>query len=59
MPGRVKMAPATTTPEAEPMDWIITCCCRTFFLLTIAEAPMARIVMGMAASNTWPIFRPR
>jgi len=58
-PGTVKMAPATTRPEAEPMDWIITFCCSAFFFFRALLRPIARIVIGIAASKTWPIFRPR
>ncbi len=59
MPGSVKMAPATTTPDAAPIDWIITFCCSEFFLPSQLLRPIARIVIGIAASNTCPIFRPR
>ena len=57
--GRVKMAPATTRPEAAPIDWMMTFSRMVLFLLNSGETPTAMMAMGMAASNTWPIFSPR
>ena len=57
--GSVKMAPATITPEQDPMLWIITFCPRAFFFLSAELRPTAMMAMGMAASNTWPTFSPR
>ena len=54
----VKTAPATITPEEAPMDWMITFCPNAFFFLKAADAPTAMMEMGMAASNTCPIFNP-
>ncbi len=57
--GRVKMAPATITPEQAPMDWMMTFCPKGFFFLSAPENPTAMMAMGIAASNTWPTFSPR
>ena len=59
MAGSVKMAPATTAPEQAPMLWMMTFSRRAFERLAAALTPTAIIAMGMAASNTWPTFRPR
>ena len=57
--GKVKMAPATITPELAPMDWMITFSPNAFLRLAALDTPTAMIAMGMAASNTCPIFSPR
>jgi hypothetical protein len=54
----VNIAPATITPELDPMDWMITFWPSAFLILKTAESPTARMAMGMAASNTCPILRP-
>ena len=59
MAGKVKMAPATTAPEQAPIDWIMTFSPRAFLRLAAADTPTAMMAMGIAASNTWPTFRPR
>ena len=53
------MAPATTTPEAPPIDWIITFSPKAFFLFVAAYKPTAIIAIGIAASKTCPILSPR
>ena len=57
--GRVKMAPATITPEQAPIDWMMTFSPRAFFLPAAEDSPTAMIEIGIAASNTCPIFSPR
>ena len=57
--GKVKMAPATTTPLLAPIDWIITFSPSAFLRLKAPDNPTAIMAMGMAASNTWPTFNPR
>ena len=57
--GRVKMAPATITPELAPMDWIMTFSPNAFLRLAAPYTPTAIIAIGMAASNTCPTFNPR
>ena len=59
MAGRVKMAPATTAPLQPPILWIITFCGRPCLRPRAPVRPTAMMAMGMAASNTWPTFRPR
>ena len=51
-PGMVKIAPATMTPDAAPMDCTITFSERAFLRLVSEEYPTAKMAMGMAASNT-------
>ena len=53
------MAPATTAPEHPPMLWMMTFWARESFFLSAPVSPTAMMAMGMAASNTWPTFRPR
>ena len=57
--GKVKIAPATITPEQAPMDWIITFSPNAFFRLAAPDSPTAIMAIGMAASNTWPTFKPK
>ena len=57
--GRVKIAPATITPEQAPMDWMITFSPNAFLRLAAPETPTAIMAIGMAASNTWPTFNPK
>ena len=57
--GKVKIAPATITPEEEPMDCINTFSPKAFFRLVRLDKPTAIMAIGMAASKTWPIFNPR
>ncbi len=57
--GNVKMAPATITPEHAPMLWIITFWPSAFFFFNAELRPTAMMAIGIAASNTWPTFRPR
>ena len=52
MAGRVKMAPATITPELAPMDWMITFSDSGLLRLAMVEIPTAMMAIGMAASNT-------
>ena len=59
MAGRVKMAPATTAPEQAPMLWMMTFSPKAFLRFLAVDAPTAMMAMGMAASNTWPTFRPK
>ena len=59
MAGRVKMAPATTTPEQAPMLWTMTFWPRPPCLPRAPVRPTAMMAMGMAASNTCPTFSPR
>ena len=59
MAGRVKMAPATMTPEQAPIDWMMTFSPSAFFRFEAVDTPTAMMAMGMAASNTWPTFSPR
>ncbi len=58
-PGSVKIEPATISPEAAPID-----CTMTFSRIvdlrgSATPIPTARIAIGIAASKTWPTFRPR
>ena len=57
--GSVKMAPATIMPEQAPMLWIMTFSPRGSFRWVAPATPTAMMVMGMAASNTWPTFKPK
>ena len=57
--GSVKMAPLTIMPEQAPMLWIMTFSPSGSLRWAAPLTPMAMIVMGMAASKTWPTFRPR
>ena len=57
--GKVKMAPATITPEQAPMDWMMTFSPNAFLRLAAPDTPTAMMAMGMAASKTCPTFRPR
>ena len=41
------------------MDWMMTFCPSAPFFLKALDRPTARMAIGMAASNTWPTFRPR
>ena len=50
--GKVKMAPATITPELAPIDWISTFSDNGLFLLAMVEIPTAMIAIGIAASKT-------
>ena len=50
--GIVKIAPATITPEAAPIDCIITFSPKAFFLLKSVDNPTAMIAIGIAASKT-------
>ena len=50
--GKVKIAPATTTPDDAPIDWIITFSPNEFFLFIADDSPTAIIAIGIAASNT-------
>ena len=59
MAGRVKIAPATTTPEQAPMLWMMTFCPRPPFFPRAPVTPTAMMDMGIAASKTWPTLRPR
>lgn len=59
MAGRVKIAPATMTPEQAPMLWIMTFCPRPPFFPRAPVRPTAMMAIGMAASNTWPTLSPR
>ena len=59
MAGRVNIAPATTAPEQPPMDWMITFCPRPSFFPRALVSPTAMMVVGVAASKTWPTLRPR
>ena len=53
------MAPATTAPEQAPMLWMMTFSPRARDRFVAVDRPTAMMAMGMAASNTWPTFRPR
>ena len=55
----MKMAPATMTPDEAPIDWMMTFCPSMFFLPISEPQPTAMMAIGMAASKTWPTFRPR
>ena len=57
--GKVKMAPATTLPEHAPMLWMMTFSPNAPLRLATVETPTAMMAIGMAASKTWPTFRPR
>ena len=59
MAGRVNTAPATITPLQAPIDWMMTFWPRALRFLKALLRPTAMMAMGMAASNTWPTFRPR
>ena len=59
MAGRVNMAPATMTPEQDPMLWMMTFWANPFFLFSAPVRPTAIMDMGMAASNTWPTLSPK
>ena len=52
MAGKVKMAPATMTPELAPMDWMSTFSDKGLLRLANVEAPTAMMAIGMAASKT-------
>ncbi len=56
--GSVKMAPATTPPEVPPIPVRMTFSSRVDRRLYARARPMARMEIGMAASITWPTFRP-
>ena len=57
--GRVKIDPATTSPEAAPMLWMITFSrIELRRLPNMPDTPTARMPIGMAASNTWATFNP-
>ena len=53
------MAPATTIPDEAPIDWIITFSPSAFLRFIADDSPTAMMAMGIAASNTCPIFNPR
>ena len=53
------MAPATTMPEHEPIDWIITFSPRAFLRRDALDSPTAIMAIGIAASNTCPTFSPK
>jgi hypothetical protein len=57
--GSVKIAPATTTPDAAPMDWMMTFSRMLLRLVYRLVIPTARMAIGMAASKTCPATRPR
>ena len=59
MAGSVKMAPATTAPEQAPIDWMMTFSPSALLRFAAVDTPTAMMAIGMAASNTWPTFRPR
>jgi hypothetical protein len=58
-PGIVNIAPATITPDADPIDWIITFSESAFLRFVKKEIPTAIIAIGIAASKTCPIFNPK
>ena len=53
------MAPATMPLLLAPIDWMMTFSPKAFLRLKALDSPTAMMAMGMAASNTWPIFRPK
>ena len=53
------MAPATTTPDEAPMDWMMTFWPSMFFWPSTVPMPTAMMAIGMAASKTWPTRSPR
>ena len=57
--GSVKIAPATIIPEQAPMLWMITFSPKGSLRCVAPLTPTAIIVIGIAASNTWPTFSPR
>ena len=57
--GNVKMAPATITPEADPMDCMITFSPKAFLRPDTDDKPTAIIAIGIAASKTCPTFSPK
>ena len=59
MAGNVKMAPATTAPEQAPILWMMTFSPKALLRFVAVLTPTAMMAMGMAASNTWPTFRPK
>ena len=50
--GRVKIVPATITPDEAPIDCIMTFWPRVFFFPTRFPTPTAMIAIGIAASKT-------
>ena len=57
--GSVKIAPDTIIPEQAPILWIMTFSPKAPLRRVAPATPTAIMVMGMAASNTWPTFRPK
>ena len=57
--GRVKMAPATITPEQAPIDWMMMFSPKAPLRLAAPETPTAIMAIGIAASNTCPTFNPK
>ena len=57
--GRVKIEPATTRPEAAPIDWMMTFSRMVERRLSVTPMPTARMAIGIAASKTWPTLKPR
>ncbi len=57
--GRVKIEPATTRPEAAPIDCMMTFSSSVERRGSTTPMPTAMIAMGIAASNTCPALRPR
>lgn len=50
--GKVKMAPATITPEQAPIDCMMTFSPKALLRLAALETPTAMMAIGIAASNT-------
>ena len=57
--GRVKIAPATMTPLEAPILWMMTFSPKACLRLSAPDRPTAMMAIGIAASNTWPTFRPK
>ena len=57
--GRVKIEPATMSPEAAPIDCTMTFSSRVERRFGMRPMPTARIAIGIAASNTCPTLKPR
>ncbi len=55
----MKIAPATITPDEAPIDWMMTFCPSMLRLPSTLPMPTAMMAIGIAASKTWPTFRPR
>ncbi len=54
----VKIAPATTTPAACPMDWMITFSSKVLRREKRVPRNTAKMAMGIEVSMTFPVFKP-